>query len=400
MVGADGARSQVDDSARLAAVRSYGVLDRPRPVVLDELTRVAATMFDTSMSAVSLIDADRQWFAGSTGLADVQTPLDVSFCAHTVPTRQPLIVADAVHDARFADYRCVTDAPNVRFYAGAPIFDEEGHVLGAMCVFDEQPHGISDRQRDALNALAGQAAGHLGAIRARLRIAELGDQLARAVQREDDLIATISHELRTPVTTIQGYLEMLADQDELAAYHRIIEPITRSGQRLVTMVEHLLAGTRSPDAAPGLHTATIDLNTVAAIAATGCRSLATDRAVAVTVHCADPIAVQADLPRLAHATEQLVRNAVLFTAAGGTVTITVTADPDPQITITDTGVGIPADELPHVFRRFHRGRHARTMAIPGVGLGLSIAHTIITAHHGNVQLSSTPGTGTTAHVTL
>ncbi len=98
MGAGEGDHPGVDDPARLAAWHSYAVLDRPRPAVLDELTGAAAAVFDTSMAAVSLVDADWQWFAGSAGLADAQTPLDVSFCAPTVPTRQPLIVPDATRD--------------------------------------------------------------------------------------------------------------------------------------------------------------------------------------------------------------------------------------------------------------------------------------------------------------
>ncbi|HEX8344051.1 MAG TPA: GAF domain-containing sensor histidine kinase [Actinoplanes sp.] len=399
MSAAEDDHVEAGDHARLVALRSYEVLDRPHPPVLDELTRAAAAMFDTPMSAVSLVDADRQWFAGSTGLADAQTPLDVSFCAHTVATGQPLIVPDATADSRFADYRCVTDAPYVRFYAGAPIVDDDGYALGAMCVIDERPRTISDRQHDALILLAGQAAGHLGAIRNRLRMAELGDELARAAQREEDLVATISHELRTPVASIQGYLEMLAEHDDLAPYHRLIEAITRNGHRLVTMVDHLLAGTRPAGAALALHTATIDLATVADAAVAACRPLAARQDVKLIMRTDGTATAQADLTRLAHAVEQLVRNAVQFTRVGGAVTVTVTADPRPAITVTDTGIGIPADELPHVFVRFYRGHHARSQAVAGVGLGLTIARTIITAHQGTVQLTSTSD-GTTAHVTL
>jgi signal transduction histidine kinase len=109
--------SEADEEARLSALHSYGVLDGPRPPALDDITRLASAIFDTPMSAVSLVDRDRQWFAGSTGLT----------------------------------------------------------------------------------TLAEQATGHLSLLRGRPLLTELGDELARATQREEDLIATISHELRTPV---------------------------------------------------------------------------------------------------------------------------------------------------------------------------------------------------------
>ncbi|AEV82917.1 histidine kinase [Actinoplanes sp. SE50] len=389
----------VHDESRLAALRTYQVLDRPRPAVLDDLTRLAATMFDTPMAAVSLVDRDRQWFAGNVGLADAETPLDVSFCARLVPTRKPLIVPDATRDPHFRAYRNVTGDPHIRFYAGAPVIDGEGHVLGAMCVIDDEAREIGDRQIDALTSFAGQAATHLTAIRGRLRLAELGDELARAAQREEDLVATITHELRTPVTSIQGYLELLAENDDLEPYRRLIEPIHRNGRRLVTMVDHILAGTRPHDAPLPAPVGPIDLNTAVAAALTACRALTGLRTTPVTIHPASPAPILADLARLAGAIEQLLRNALLFTPADRPITVRVTGGGRPAVEVRDSGVGIPQDELPYVFDRFYRGQHARDQAVPGVGLGLTIARATILAHLGTLEVTSDPH-GTTARITF
>ncbi|BBH67271.1 sensor histidine kinase [Actinoplanes sp. OR16] len=375
--------------ARLAALRSYQVLDRPRPVVLDDLTRLAANMFDTPISAVSLIDHDRQWFAGRVGLAESQTPLDVSFCAHVVPARAPLIVPDATKDSRFADYANVAGEPGIRFYAGAPVIDEDGHVLGAMCVVDTQPREVSDRQVDDLVTFARQAAGHLSALRGRLRVADLGDELARSSQREDDLVATITHELRTPVAIIQGYLEVLGEQDGLEEYRRLIDPIHRNGRRLVEMVDHILAGTRPAEAPIPAPVTTVDLNTVAAAATAACRSLIVMRGGPVDLAAYEPVPIQADLARLTHAVEQLLRNALFFTPPDRPIMIRIEAVPAAAIEVRDGGCGIPEDELPLIFDRFFRGRRARENAVPGVGLGLTIARNIVRAHHGDLIVQNT-----------
>ncbi|WP_433829840.1 GAF domain-containing sensor histidine kinase [Actinoplanes sp. CA-015351] len=391
-----------DELARLAALRSYQVLDRPRPVVLDDLTRLAAGMFDTPISAVSLIDEDRQWFAGRVGLAEEQTPLDVSFCAHVVPARAPLIVPDATRDSRFADYANVAGEPGIRFYAGAPVIDEDGHVLGAMCVVDTLPHDVSDRQVDNLVTFAKQAAGHLSAVRGRMRMADLGDELARAALREEDLVATITHELRTPVAIIQGYLEILGDQEGLADYRGLIEPIHRNGRRLVDMVDHILSGTRPGEAplpAPADSAGTVDLSTVVAAAIASCRPLILLRGGPVDVAAYEPIPVRADLARLAHAVEQLLRNALFFTPSEKPIMVRIEAAPRPAIEVRDGGVGIPADELPLIFDRFYRGRYARELAVPGVGLGLTIARNIVRAHHGDLVVLNTTD-GVSARISL
>ncbi|WP_305789226.1 GAF domain-containing sensor histidine kinase [Symbioplanes lichenis] len=387
------------EEARVAALRSYGLLDAPRPAALDELTRLTTTLVGTPIALVTLIDENRQWFAGNTGLGLDATARDLSFCAHTLTPRTPLIVPDARLDSRFVANGLVTGAPWIRSYAGAPLIDEDGHALGAVCAIGDEPRDFSDREIDALTLLAGQASGHLAAIRSRLRLIELGDALAQAVRREEDLVATVSHELRTPVAAIQGYLELLTDDAALAPYGRLIDPIRRNGERLVRMVDHLLEGTADAKMTQATPT---PIGTVVAAAVAGTSAVAASRDVTVTVTGDGRTVVGgADPARLAQAVEQLVRNAVLFSAPGGSVRVTMRRADATIVEVTDSGAGIPADELPHVTERFFRGRHARKQAVPGMGLGLTIAAGIASAHGGFLQMSSPgAGRGTTARLGL
>ncbi|GIF05671.1 sensor histidine kinase [Actinoplanes siamensis] len=393
--------SAVGDQARVSAVQSYQLLDAPRPVVLDELARLASSVFETPMSAVTLIGADRQWFVGSTGISSRGGPLETSFCSLVVDRRVPLIVRDTLAHPFYSTWEHVVGAPNIRFYAGVPLADEDGFVLGTVCVLDHRPRDVGDRQLDMLRAMAGQAAGHLSAIRNRMLLAEVGDELSRAISREEDFVATVSHELRTPVTTIQGYLELLVDNEELAPYRRMIEPIQRNGERLVRMVDHLLAGTRPAVAPLPLLRAQTDLVDVAETATAACRAQAEQRGVALRLEIpqgAGPFPVPGDFTRLSQAAEQLIRNAVLFSPGGSAVRIRVG---ETGIDVVDHGAGIPADELPHVIERFYRGRFAREQAVPGVGLGLSIAQRIMKAHDGELAVfSEGSGKGTTVRMTV
>jgi signal transduction histidine kinase len=390
------------EQARLVALHSYGLLDAARPAVLDELSRLAASVFDTPMSAVTLVDAGRQWFAGKTGLANDQDPRSVSFCAEVVERGTPLIVPDTRAHPRFRDYANVTGQPHIRLYAGAPLIDQDGYPLGAVCVLDDVPRQISDRQIDVLGQLAGQASGHLAGIRSRLLLADLGDELSRAVSREESLVAAVSHELRTPVTSIQGYLEMLTEEEELAPYRRYIDPIRRNGERLVQMVDHLLAGTRPSDGLT-IDSIPVDLITVAEAAIGAVQDQQAYRDVRCVLEVTGrPAPVRGDLTRLTQAVEQLLRNAIGFSTAGRRVRVVVSfAGRAPSVQVIDEGAGIPADELPHVTERFYRGRHARGEAVAGVGLGLSIAQAIVSAHGGSLSVASPgPGLGTTARMSL
>jgi signal transduction histidine kinase len=344
------------------------------------------------------VDRDRQWCAGATGACAAETPRAVSFCAHTLTDQQPLVVPDATSDPRFAGYPNVVGEPGIRFYAGAPIVDEDGYRLGALCVVDHRRRDISDSQLRALVSLAGQAAAQLALIRTRHRVTALTDELSRAGQREEELFATISHELRTPIASIQGYLEMLVDDDALAGYQRFIEPIQRNGDRLIRIVDHLVTGIRSAGA-PLATPEGADLRTVVTTAIAACGQAGVDGVTVRRAPEAEPVIVRGDFIRLCQAVEQLLRNAILFTRpVSGGVTVRVSVDP-PTIDIVDEGVGIPDDEMPHVFDRFYRGRYARDQAVPGVGLGLPIARGIIEAHRGGLTLTSTSH-GTAVRVAL
>jgi GAF domain-containing protein len=144
------------ESARLAALRAYRQLDTPPEQAFDEITALAAQVCGTPISLAVLLDTDRQWFKSRHGLAVQQTSRDIAFCAHAIMTTDVMIVEDAKNDARFADNPLVTGEPHIRFYAGAPLVDPDGHALGTLCVIDRVPRRLAAWQQNALNTLARQ----------------------------------------------------------------------------------------------------------------------------------------------------------------------------------------------------------------------------------------------------
>ncbi|MCK6105588.1 PAS domain-containing protein [Brevundimonas sp. EYE_349] len=162
--------SRWDEADRLAALNRYGVLDTTPEAAFDDLANLAARLCDAPMAAVSLVDAERQWFKAEVGLGLPQTPRPVSFCAHAMLGDQPLIVTDAEQDGRFADNPLVTGAPHIRFYAGYPLKSPEGAPLGALCVLDHRPRpeGLTELQATAMRTLAAQVMTQLELRRALL----------------------------------------------------------------------------------------------------------------------------------------------------------------------------------------------------------------------------------------
>jgi signal transduction histidine kinase len=386
-----------NEDSRLAALQSYRVLGT-RSAVLDDLTRLAASLCGTPTAAVSLSDVDRQWYAGRVGLVSEEVPRETAFCAHVVAEGAPLVVPDATADPRFAHLPAVRSG-DTRFYAGVPLTDDDGHVLGTLFVLDQRPREAGTVRLDVLAVLARLAVDHLALHRSRLAATELGARLDLTSQREAEFLACLSHEVRTPVAIMRGYLEMLADVAAEGPAADLVEPIGRSVDRLVQLIDHLRFAADGADGA-ALMVTRVNLAGVVTAAVAGHRAAAERGGIDLVLTTPESVLVQGDPAQLARLTDNLVGNAVAFTRAGGRVGVRLIAGREPTLEVADTGVGIPAAERPHVFDRYFRGRYAREQAVGGVGLGLSIVRTVTHAHGGSVTLESTPDVGTTVRVVL
>ncbi len=146
-----------DEVDRLEALRQYEVLDTGPEQEFDDLTHLAAQICGTPISAITLVDQERQWFKSRVGLTLAETPRDVSFCAHAILGNELLLVSDTSADERFADNPFVTLEPHIRFYAGVPLITPEGQAVGTLCVIDTVPRQLDQSQQDALRRLARQA---------------------------------------------------------------------------------------------------------------------------------------------------------------------------------------------------------------------------------------------------
>lgn len=143
-----------NERQRLDALQYLCILDTPVEERFDRLTRLAQKLFDVQIALVSLVDTERQWFKSRQGLSACETPRELSFCGHAILGNGIFEITDATQDERFADNPLVTGAPNIRFYAGAPLATADGYNLGTLCIIDDKPRELSLADRSALRDLA------------------------------------------------------------------------------------------------------------------------------------------------------------------------------------------------------------------------------------------------------
>ena len=143
-----------DEAQRLRELERYGIVDSPSDAQFERIVELATLIFEVPITAISLVEKDRQWFLCNRGLEASETPRDQAFCAHAIAAEGVLVVPDARVDPRFQANPLVTSEPHIRFYAGAPLHSREGHKLGTLCVIDREPRQISEMQMRQLTLLS------------------------------------------------------------------------------------------------------------------------------------------------------------------------------------------------------------------------------------------------------
>jgi PAS domain S-box-containing protein len=235
-------------------------------------------------------------------------------------------------------------------------------------------------------------------------LAEQNERLRELDRLKDEFISLVSHELRTPLTSIRGYLELLIDggAGELSEeQQRFLSVVDRNSKRLMQLVGDLLFLAQIEAGKLALELGEVDLDAVIADCLEAAKPMADEKGITVESSAERLPSMIGDRSRLAQVLDNLVSNALKFTGEGGTVTVRATSvDGNAVIEVEDTGMGIAPEEQEQLFDRFFRSTEATERAIPGTGLGLTIAKAIVERHEGTIEVESVFGKGTTMRVLL
>ncbi|MFN2589560.1 MAG: sensor histidine kinase, partial [Actinomycetota bacterium] len=311
-------------------------------------------------------------------------------------TGNALLVPDV---REFPDY--IAGDPEVRAEMAAPlrigeevigVVDVQGRAAGT---FDDVALGLLTRLADQISLLI-----HSSRLHAQQK--ETLERLRELDQMKSDFVAIASHELRTPLTAIHGYVTTLArrfEQLPSEEVRRFLDTISRQSDRMARLVDDLLLVSRIEAGTVRISVMPVRLGSV--LEGT-LESLGSEERSRVKVDVAEPPGpVHLDPDRLGQVLRNLIGNALKFSPPASPVFVRAAIEEEVlRMSVTDRGVGIPPEHLPHIFDRFHQAGAVLTRQAEGAGLGLYITKRLVEAMGGRIDVSSSPGLGSTFEIEL
>ncbi|MBA4145199.1 MAG: hypothetical protein C0523_05510 [Cytophaga sp.] len=390
-----------NETARLAELKNYSFLDTLPEKDLDDLTRLASEICQTPIALIGLIDEKRQWYKSKVGIDGNEVQRELSFCSYALlDTSSILEVADSRQDERFKDNPSVTGPPNVIFYAGVPLVTTNGYALGTLCVIDDKVRKLSDSQRNSLWIIANQII-QLFELRRSIRLLkETEKRLSESNEEMKAFTYTVSHDLRTPLRSINSYASILLQDhtsqlDEEA--RQMCGRMSSEAKRMGNLIDDLLTFTRLNQSP--LKIVPIDMTQLASqvfrkISAPLEPSKIDFKTAALPAINGDPFMIEL-------VWQNLIDNAIKFSSMRAHPVIEIGSENRGNkdvYFIRDNGAGFDMKYVHKLFGVFERlyGLHE----FDGTGVGLAIIKRIVERHGGRIWAEGEPGKGATFYFTI
>lgn len=430
----------VEDAERISKLKKYQVLNNNEEPAFARLTELAKLFFNMPVVAITFMDEETQYLKSLHGLDGIcTTSRKVAICNYTVLSDEVLVLPDLTEDSRFSQNPLVTEAPYLRFYAGAPIImheDGKTYRLGSLCLMDMQAHhDFTEKDADILAQFAAMAADAL-------KLQDQQRHAKHANEMKSEFLANMSHEIRTPMNGIIGMVEMLAETKLSAEQQEYVDNIKVSNEHLLAIINGILdlskveSGKMTIDSIP-MNISSL-CNEVVSLFAVKARQ----RGLTLDYHYTEALSpyIKGDPVRIKQIMVNLVNNAIKFTREGGRVTIDVKhmennpcedkygnhksicshelqveqashyntddsgsvnhQDMTLCIEVTDTGVGIKPESLEAIFDAYDQANKSTHRLYGGTGLGLSVCKSLVELMGGYIEVDSAVGIGTTFTVLL
>lgn len=389
-----------NEAERLKELHSLRLIEGLPDEDLDLITKLASDICETKISLVTLIDSKTQFFKSKHGVEIDKTSRDVAFCGHAINSPEKmLIVNDAKEDERFKDNPLVTSDPNIAFYAGMPISTKQGSALGTLCVLDSKPKVLSTSQINALKSLTKLVERLFESRRKSLELEKVYTQMQLHKSQSEEIAYSIAHDLKNPLDSIQGFLELLQQDagtslgDEAQQY---IEYAQQSTEKMTGLIYEILAFAKltsineekeAVEIEPVIQNI-IDLN------------LPVIKSENIEIDYKDLPKINTSKTLFSIVLRNLIGNAIKYRSSDRALRIKIEIQDkidEWKISVIDNGIGIQKQNLEKIFKPFYKedkNNHS------GVGMGLAACKKIILNLDGNIEVESEPGKGSVFSFTI
>lgn len=378
-----------EENARVQAVDSYGILDTLPEKEYDDLAKLASYICDVPVSLIAVMDRDRNWYKAvsndTLGISEMKRK--DSFCRITVEKNELFEIPDTDKDDRFYDNPVVVDGPKVKFYAGYPLINKDGHKIGTLCVIDNVPRKLNLIQREALRTLANQVINNFELRKKTLELEKKETHLVKNNEKLKQFAHVVSHDLKTPLNNIVSLNELVrSDPNNVDLY---LEKIDKSITRMKNLINGILTFAESS----GRHNLP---------EATDIYSLVSEIINELPNQEQFTFEINPNLPKintqkvlLIQVFQNLIGNAIKYNdKENGLVKIGFSyVDSMLIFSVSDNGPGIPEEHYEDIFEPFKR--LVNKDEVEGIGIGLASITNILDERGDKIWVESNSPEGTT-----
>lgn len=378
---------------RIERLKYYDILDAENEAQFDDITQLAAQILELPICQITLVDSDWQTFISNVGTDMRGNYRELSFCQYTIIQDDITEVSDATQDIRFCTNPVVAEAPKLRYYIGAPLIDDEGFAIGTLCGYDVKPRNLTNDQKTILSNLA----------RTVMRLIQF-----RKVNKEQNrFFSDMSHEIKTPLSSIVGYSELLHNGSLDQQQNEYVDSINFSANLLSNVVNNVLDVYKLRNFKIVLDKTHVQIEgLITKICSVYALELKKKNIeLSVSIDAQIPEFITADETRLTQILGNLISNAIKFTQEG-TISVKITLESSEKFErlikfeVTDTGIGIDPEKSHLLFKQFSQLDVSTFRNYGGTGLGLSICKLLVELHEGEINWESELGKGTSIFFTI
>ncbi|MDY8137911.1 GAF domain-containing sensor histidine kinase [Aquimarina sp. 2201CG5-10] len=389
-----------NEKERQAAVEKYQLLDTLPEESYDNITSLMSYICDAPISLITLLDKDRNFLKSHHGIPFNESPREISFCGHAINGDDAItIIKDAREDERFIGNPLVTEHQAI-FYAGAPLIDSDGYKLGTLCVYDNKPRQLTDKQKEALLSMSKQVVNLFEQRYQNLKLEKLGDKLKKRNEDLQKFASVVSHDLKSPLANIISLTELLEDDikdsitDESLQY---LQYLKTSSYSLKEYIDGILKFYKSEDSLKQEKVIVYfdSLIKELEVMTNTERNVIFRNSTAVGEFITNRSALMQILINL-------VTNAIKYNSKPEVLIDITLNDQDVyyEFIVKDNGDGIPKPYLDKVFDLFTVVGVEDRDGNLGTGIGLAVVKKIVDSLGGKISVSSVLGEGSTFTFTV